>query len=72
MYVNRKGNSVVIVALYIDDTLLLSDNMEFLTLSKLKLRCEFEMTDHGEIHYCLGIEVLRNREKRIIHLSRRM
>ncbi|KAH9318746.1 hypothetical protein KI387_020515, partial [Taxus chinensis] len=27
------------------------------------------MTDHGEIHYCLGIQISRDREKRKIHLS---
>jgi len=41
------------------------------TLSNLKteLSKRFEMKDLGEVHYCLGIHVIRDRKKRTIRIS---
>jgi hypothetical protein len=55
LYIKRIGQSLVIIlARYADEGILLSNNMRLLEI----LATKFEMRDRGEIHYCLGIQVV--------------
>ncbi|XP_070021949.1 uncharacterized mitochondrial protein AtMg00810-like [Nicotiana sylvestris] len=54
----KKGNSVVFVAVYMDDVILTSkDTEEILSLKKF-LDKTFKIKDLGKLHYFLGIKVL--------------
>ena len=69
IYRRRTNTSLVIIALYVDDIIILADSIETMTIVKKTLSEEFEMTDCGELHYFLGIQVQRDRPSRTITLS---
>src|SRR5665213_696656 len=47
LYSRRSQSELAIIALYVDDLLILSDTMETMSKVKLALSNEFEMTDCG-------------------------
>ena len=69
LYFAQDGPHVMLVLVYVDDLIILSSNMESLTTLKSKLEAEYEMTDLGELHYCLGVEFARDRVARTITMS---
>ena len=60
MYVKKdeEGN-VVLISLYVDDLIITSNASHLIEDIKTKLSQMFEMKDLGEIHYCLGLEILK-------------
>ena len=42
--------------LYVDDLIILANNVTRLKWLKSELHKEFEMSDLGELHYCLRVE----------------
>ena len=52
--------------LYVDDILLIGNNVEFLESIKDYLNKSFFMKDLGEVVYILGIKIYRDRLKRLI------
>jgi hypothetical protein len=71
VYVQRLAAVVVITALYVDDLLLFSNSQERLEALKRDLSSRFKMTDLGEAHYVLGIQIERDRSTRSLSLSQR-
>lgn len=69
LYIRRSQSELAIIALYIHDLLILADTMETMSKVKLALSNEFEMTDCGELHYFLGIQVTRDRANRRVSLD---
>jgi hypothetical protein len=70
LYIRRGGQSeLAIIALYVDDLLILSDTIETMLKIKSALSKEFEMTDCGELHQFLGIRITRDRANRRISLD---
>jgi Reverse transcriptase (RNA-dependent DNA polymerase) len=57
---NCIGDLTLIIALYVDD--LISNHLDKLKATKSILSSKFEMTDLGDIHYFLGIQIQRNRK----------
>ena len=55
--------------LYVDDILLIGNNVELLESIKGYLNKSFSMKDLGEAAYILGIKIYRDRSKRLIGLS---
>ena len=72
LYVRRVGDDMVIIALYVDDILIASNNKKMLRKEKVALKERFNMKDMGEAHYCLGIQILRDRanKKMLLHQTR--
>lgn len=56
IYVARQENDVLITAIYVDDILLLSNNLEWLTNFKTNLGKLLVIKDLGAVNHCLGIE----------------
>jgi hypothetical protein len=69
IYIQREGDHVTFIALYVDDLLIFSDCMKRLTSVKTELSRRFEMTDLGDTQFILGIQVTRDRTNRTISLS---
>ena len=66
IYKKVSGSSVVFLILYVDDILLIGNNVEFLESIKDYLNKIFFMKDLGEAVYILGIKIYRDRLKRLI------
>ena len=61
--------SFVILGVYVDDIIPVSNNPALLKAEKAALCERFEMTDLGEIHYLLGMSIKRDRESRTLTIS---
>lgn len=59
----------LVVIIYIDDLIILSNTMVRLKLLKERLELRFEMSDLEEFHYYLDVEFIRNRKSKIITLK---
>ena len=60
---------MVFLVLYVDDILLIGNNVKMLSSVKAWLFKQFDMKDLGEAAYILGIKVIRDRKKRMLALS---
>ena len=69
LYFAQEEADVMIVLVYVDDLIILSSNMKAMVVLKSKLEEEYEMTDLGELHYCLSVEFVRDRANRTITMS---
>ena len=69
IYIRRHQQSLNIIAIYVDDLILLTDTIETMRKLKLELHNAFKMTDCGEIHHFLGLRVDRDRANRKLTLD---
>jgi hypothetical protein len=69
IYKNISGSVVVFLVLYVDDILLIRNDIPMMEAIKSLLRKSFSMKDLGEAAYILGIKIYRDRSKRLIGLS---
>ena len=57
------------VAIYVDDLLLFVSDLDEIEDIKSQLNKRFDMKDLGEAHYCLGIQISRNRHEGTIQIN---
>jgi hypothetical protein len=69
IYKKVSGSFVAFLILYVDDILLMGNDIEFLDGIKRYLNKSFSMKDLGEAAYILGIKIYRDRSRRLIGLS---
>ena len=69
VYKKESGSSVAFLILYVDDILLIGNDIPMLDSIKTSLKNSFSMKDLGEAAYILGIKIYRDRSKRLIGLS---
>ncbi|KAJ9547714.1 hypothetical protein OSB04_020257 [Centaurea solstitialis] len=69
VYTKFSGSIVTFLVLYVDDILLIGNDVPTLRSVKSWLSRCFQMKDLGEATYILGIKIYRNRSKRLIGLS---
>lgn len=63
IYFNIKNGEIVIIAVYVDDILIFSNDKELTNKLKRNLSDKFKMKDIGEAKMCLGIRITRDRKK---------
>ena len=70
-YVYKKvsGSVFVFLVLYMDDILLIRNDIPMLQSTKIWLLENFTMKDMGEVAYILGIRIYRDRSKWLLGLS---
>ena len=68
VYKKASGSALVFLVLYVDDILLIGNDIPMLETVKSSLRKSFSMKDLGEAAYILGIKIYRDRSKRLIGL----
>ena len=69
IYKKVSGSSIAFLILYVDDILLIGNDIEFLDSIKGYLNKSFSMKDLCEAAYILGIKIYRDRSRRLIGLS---
>ncbi len=69
VYNDNHTNVKVYIALYVDDLLIMCNNLSKLISLKQQLSQLFDMKDLGEAHYVLGIQIERDRTKKLLHIS---
>jgi hypothetical protein len=69
VYKKASGSSVQFLILYVDDILLIGNDIHMLEAAKTSLKNSFLMKDLGEVPYILGIKIYRDRSKSLIRLS---
>ena len=69
VYKKVSGSHVAFLVLYVDDILLIGNDIPSLQAVKTWLGKNFSMKDLGEATYILGIKIYRDRSKRLIGLS---
>jgi hypothetical protein len=67
VYINKMTG--IIIAMWVDDLIIFGKNITSIEDLKAQLNEEYEMKDLGELKYFLGIQVHRDRERKIIHIS---
>ncbi|KAJ9561646.1 hypothetical protein OSB04_006806 [Centaurea solstitialis] len=69
VYTKFSGSIVTFLVLYVDDILLIGNDVPTLQSVKAWLSRCFQMKDLGEAAYILGIKIYKNRSRRLIRLS---
>jgi len=62
VYIYTKGDKKIIIAVYVDDLLIFSNNKNLKEITKSKLMEQFKMKDLGEVKQCLGLRITRDRD----------
>ena len=66
-----KKSVVVFIGVYVDDTIFMSNDKSVLLAEKENISKAFAMDDRGEISYILGMEVKRDRAKKVLTISQK-
>ena len=69
VYKHIIDKKVVSLLLYVDDILLIGNDVKILSDVKAWLANQFQMKDLGEASYILGIQIIRDRKKRLLAMS---
>ncbi|KAL0409637.1 UNVERIFIED_CONTAM: Retrovirus-related Pol polyprotein from transposon TNT 1-94 [Sesamum radiatum] len=69
IYKTISGSSVAYLVLYVDDILLIRNDVKMLGDIKAWLSTQFSMKDMGETSYILGIKIYRDRFRRMLRLT---
>ena len=57
VYIKRNGDDIMIITVWVDDLLLITNSNELMERTKSDLRTEWEMTDLGEPTKIIGVEI---------------
>ena len=70
MCLQKVVNSIIaFLVLYVDDILLIGNDVGYLTDIKKWLAMQFQMKDLGDAQYVLGIQIVRNRKNKTLAMS---
>ena len=69
VYKKISGSTVVSLIMYVDDILIIENDIPTLQIVKVWLSNQFSMKDLGEATYILGIRIYRDRSKGLLGLS---
>ena len=69
IYKKVSGSAVTFLILYVDDILLIGNDVGMLQSTKAWLSTRFSMKDLGEASYVLGIRIHRDRSRKLLGLS---
>ena len=68
---DKKAGDITVVAVHVDDCTIAASSARLVDALKTGMRKHVEVTDLGELHWMLGIEVQRDRKAGTVHLSQR-
>src|SRR6201996_4970639 len=71
IYVYQKGSDCILMPVFVDDRVLASNSLPLLNSLVSELSKHFKLRDLGKTLFILGMQVTRDRSKRILKLSQR-
>jgi hypothetical protein len=71
IYVKRDSTHFILITIYVDDCIILSDTIPAILSLKYLLSVEFEMSDEGQIHYIFGLQIYRNKISQTLVLNQK-
>ena len=71
IFVTGEGSDLTIVALYVDDLIVITKTPETMKKIKENLAARFKMKDLGKLHYCLGISIQHDEERGSLWMDQR-
>ena len=71
IYLKFSGSTYIFLILYVNDILLVTNDLNLLRDTKKFMSNNFEMKDLGYASYVLGIQLYRVRSKNILGLSQK-
>ena len=71
VYVKKTKDHLVIVAVYVDDLIIIANTSEEMAKIKEILSVRFKMTDMGKLHYCLGITIVQEEEQQCLWIHQK-
>jgi hypothetical protein len=69
IYSKEEGGRFIYVALYVNDMLLIGNNMDAIKEGKKQISSKFDIKDVGATKFILGMEIKRDRAARKICLN---
>ena len=70
VYVRTLG-TITIVAVYVNDLILITATAEEMKKVKESLTIRFRMNNMGELHYCLGITIMQDKNEKCLWVHQR-
>lgn len=67
IYVLNSGDSIVVIAIYVDDILIYSACEDQIKMIKDKIKTQFEIDDIGECKRVIGLNVIRGEDTMTLH-----
>ena len=61
----------IIFVVYVDDMIPISNNTDLLLREKSKIRRRFAMVDNGDVGHLLGMQIMRDRTRRMLTISQK-
>lgn len=71
VFVKFTENGILIIAVYVDDLIPLGSDINELLELKRELSTRFHMKDMGELHFCLGIGIIQDKEASVTKLHQK-
>lgn len=71
VYFSVEDSNYIIVAVYVDDLLIFTKNVEVKNKLKMYLNSNFKMKDMGEARFVLGMQIQRDRTKGTIYIDQK-
>jgi hypothetical protein len=68
IYIKHSVDETCIVAVYVDDLILITKTSTAMDKLKNNLSVRFKMTDMGKLHYCLGVNIVHDEERQCLWL----
>ena len=70
IYVKKGGSkAIIIIAVYVDDLIIASNSVKERVHLQNQLSQQYQMKDMGELHWCLGMRITRDRTARTIKVD---
>ncbi len=71
VFVQTEEGDLTIVAVYVDDLIILTKTPEKMKEVKQSLEGRFKMKDLGKLHYCLGISIDHDEDGKCIRMHQK-
>jgi len=68
VYVKRTTRELMLLTLYVDNILLVRNNLEMISATKQWMSSVLEIKDMGEARYVLGVKIVINRPKKLLRM----